>query len=463
MTTSIRIARDTLVGGTLGWAVAHAVAPRLIPSLEARSWVEGGTALLVAAAFAALSVHRRLERPLDAMTQTLRRSVPGDLLPPVPSGGTDETYDLAAALEHFRAGCLERFAQGIRERDRLLEVLEEMPMGLFELDEGGRIVFQNRVAREFLGTDDRALGRAPVETIRSGELQEMVDAALQDRVARTIDITLVEPTRRLLHVHAFPLESGLIVITEDVTRVRRLEKARSEMVANIGHELRTPLAAILGYLETLGEPGLGAEDRARFLAVIARNARRLERLVRDLSHLSRLESSPAARPATPVDLGVVAAAVLETLAPRIRAQTLRIRAEIPAGLPGVLADRDGLETVLQNLLDNAVRSTPPGGTITVGARAEEEGIQFWVEDTGPGIPRDLRERVFERFYRMDPGRNAGEGGSGLGLAIVKHTLLQYGGHVAVEEGSGGGARFVAWLPGETASQEDKLFPRNSLS
>jgi two-component system phosphate regulon sensor histidine kinase PhoR len=179
--------------------------------------------------------------------------------------------------------------------------------------------------------------------------------------------------------------------------------------------------------------------------VIARNSRRLERLVRDLSRLSRLESNQVAPKPEPLDLAAVAGAVLETMGPRTR--DIQVRVDIPPSLPPVRADRDGLETVLLNLMDNAVRATPAGGSITVGAREDHDHIELWVEDTGPGIPAHLRERVFERFYRVDAGRSLGEGGSGLGLAIVKHTVLQLGGRVWIEEGARGGARFHLSLPG----------------
>jgi two-component system phosphate regulon sensor histidine kinase PhoR len=232
-----------------------------------------------------------------------------------------------------------------------------------------------------------------------------------------------------------------------VTRLRRLEHARREIVANIGHELRTPLAAILGYLETLDQsPDLPPEERDRFLAVITRNARRLERLVKDLSRLSRLESSQVKLELEPLRLEEVLASATETVGPRAQDKGVEIRLDVQSPLPEIRADRHGLETVLLNLLDNAVRVSPEGKPVDVRVRRLEAGIQVEVEDRGPGIPQELRDRVFERFYRIDPGRSAEEGGSGLGLAIVKHTVLLHGGEVGVEGGPEGGAVFRFSLP-----------------
>ncbi len=224
------------------------------------------------------------------------------------------------------------------------------------------------------------------------------------------------------------------------------------MVANIGHELRTPLSAILGYLETLEHAeDLSAEDRARFLAVIARNGRRLDRLVRDLSRLSELESAQAKLVVESLAVDAMLDQVIETLGPRAEERGVHLEKESAASLPPVLADRHGLETVLLNLLDNAVRVSPPGSIVRVRAFQRKECVRFEVLDHGPGVPRDLRERVFERFYRIDTGRSSEEGGSGLGLAIVKHAILLHGGDVGVEDAPEGGALFYFTLPAVDAT------------
>ena len=446
MRTSIRIARDTFLGGAVGWIAAHMLGSRFLPGSPFQPWLEGGAALTFASLAAFWRIEHGIVRPLDEMTRTL--TMPAyELRPPLKLGDLDEMHDLQSALDQLLSGFQVRMAHNTGKRDQLVKILDALPVGILELDARGRIVFQNRTLQDLFDTSLRAIGRAPIEVIRSGELQEMMDAVQAEGVARSADITVVEPVRRQLHVHALPVEAGLIVIAEDRTQVRRLEKARSEMVANIGHELRTPLAAILGYVETLEHtPHVSAEDRARFLSVISRNSKRLERLVRDLSRLSRLESNQPLPKPEALDVTSLANAVVETFGPRMSERGIQVTTDIPAPLPSVKADRDGLETVLLNLMENALRATPSGGHITVGAEEKGGHIEVWVEDTGPGIPSELRERVFERFYRIDAGRSLGEGGSGLGLAIVKHTMMQYGGRVWIEESPEGGTSVHLLLP-----------------
>jgi len=446
MRTSIRIARDAFMGGAVGWVAAHALTSRFPEGSVVRPWLEGGAAVLCSSLAAFWRIERGIVYPLERMTRTLMQPA-YELRPPAELGDLDEMHDLQMAIDRLLSGFQVRMVHDSGKRDRLIKILNALPVGILELDERGRIVFQNRVLQDLFDTSLRAIGRAPIEVIRSGELQEIVDAVQAEGVARSADVTMVEPVRRQLHVHVLPVEDGLILIAEDRTQVKRLEKARSEMVANIGHELRTPLSAILGYVETLEQsPNLSAEDRARFLSVISRNSKRLERLVRDLSRLSRLESNQPVPEPESLNLKSLTEATLETFGPRTRDRNIQLRVDIPAGLPPVKADRDGLETVLLNLMENAVRATPPGGRITVGAREEDEQLELWVEDNGPGIPAELRERVFERFYRIDVGRSLAEGGSGLGLAIVKHTMLQYGGRVWIEDAPEGGASVHLLLP-----------------
>jgi two-component system phosphate regulon sensor histidine kinase PhoR len=225
------------------------------------------------------------------------------------------------------------------------------------------------------------------------------------------------------------------------------------MVANIGHELRTPLSAVLGYLETLEQdPNLSVEDRNRFLGVIRRNAKRLESLVRDLSRLSRLESGERALNPEPIVVERLVREAFETFGPRADTRGIRLVLEAEPGSPTLELDREGVETALLNLLDNALRVSPEGAEIRVRVGTRDDRFVIEIEDQGPGIPAELRERVFERFYRLDPGRSVEQGGTGLGLAIVKHTIQLHGGRVTIRAGERGGAVFEISLP--LASREE---------
>ena len=390
---------------------------------------------------------RRITRPVARLSAETRRIAEGALDRRVEPAGTAEVQDLALAVNHLADSLRHELLAVEIERLRLEHLLRGMPDGILALDAGGRITLANPAARSLLATGDDLVGKTPVEAVRSAELQQAVDRVLAEDRAESVELRVLEPERRTLHVTLVPRESGMVVVLQEVSRLRRLEAARREMVANIGHELRTPLSAILGYLETLEHAeDLSPEERARFLGVIARNARRLERLVRDLSRLSELESAQARLALEPLAVEGVLDQALETLAPRAEERGLRLEKETAAALPAVLADRHGLETVLLNLLDNAVRVSPQGSVVRVRALSRDRAVRFEVLDHGPGVPRDLRERVFERFYRIDSGRSSEEGGSGLGLAIVKHLVLLHGGEVGVEDAPEGGALFHFTLP-----------------
>lgn len=397
----------------------------------------------------------RISRPLTIMSHASRRIADGDLDRRLEPVGSREARELAQSVNHLADSLQAEIAKLEDERRRLDTLLERMPDGILTLDATGRITRANQAAQSMLGMSGPGLGRTPVEAVRSSELQAAVDRTLAAAAPETLEFTLTDPSRRILSVSLVPLASGLVMVVHDMTRLRRLEEARRDLVANIGHELRTPLTAILGYLETLEQGNLDAASTRRFLGITSRNARRLERLVQDLSRLARLESPGAAteRKAVPVSLAELVEGAVETVLPRAREKAVSIETDLEPGLPRIPGDASALETVVLNLLDNALRASPESGVIRVeGRRFGDDAVQVSVRDHGPGVPQAFRERIFERFYRMDAGRAADEGGSGLGLAIVKHAVQLHGGRVWVEDPPGGGARFVFILPGvETVS------------
>ncbi|HET9234722.1 MAG TPA: PAS domain S-box protein, partial [Candidatus Eisenbacteria bacterium] len=223
MPTSIRVARDSFLAAVLAGTVAYLLGQRFLSHHILAAWLAGGCSVLGGVGTAAWLVHRRVARPLDALTVGFMSSPPR-----FPSPGfadIDEMHDLTAALDRLLAGIQGRMDESKEERRRLTQIMDAMPVGLLELDERGRIVFQNRMLRDLLGTNEGSIGRPPVEVIRSGELQELVDAVREERKPLSADVTLVKPVRRHLTVHARPLEHGLIVIIEDMTRIRQLERA----------------------------------------------------------------------------------------------------------------------------------------------------------------------------------------------------------------------------------------------
>jgi two-component system phosphate regulon sensor histidine kinase PhoR len=240
----------------------------------------------------------------------------------------------------------------------------------------------------------------------------------------------------------------MVLVFHDLTRLRQLERTRQEFVANVSHELRTPLSLIKGYCETLID---GArQDPAvalRFLQTIEKHADRLTFLIEDLLTISRLESGQVVLNLQPVELAPLVARLLEERQSRVRDKAVRVRNDVPADLI-VRADADRIEQVLLNLVDNALKYGGPAVEVTVGARRREEDglVEVWVKDTGPGSAPEHRERIFERFYRVDRARSREQGGTGLGLSIVKHIVQSHGGEVWVNSEVGRGSTFCFTLP-----------------
>ena len=251
----------------------------------------------------------------------------------------------------------------------------------------------------------------------------------------------LELNNRTVVVSARPLEArGTLLVLSDITDLRRLETIRRDFVANVSHELKTPLTAIAGYAETLV-----GESPSTFAATILANAQRMQRLVDDLLDLSRIESGGWRPEPAPVNVESAARDAWEPFAERAAAQ--RVTFEIDVALPAqtIEVDRDALRQVFTNLFDNALRHTPPGGRIRVSAERTGDDTVVRVSDTGSGISADHLPRIFERFYRVDPGRSRQEGGTGLGLAIVKHLVEAHGRHVDAESELGHGTTILLYF------------------
>jgi len=311
-------------------------------------------------------------------------------------------------------------------------------------DARGRIVTANTAARRLLGyASDQSLpdlrqlfhpkpARAAVDAVLSGT--SVVDRELD------LDGSTVLANAR-------PLPSGgAVLVLHDVTDLRHLETMRRDFVANVSHELKTPLTSIAGYAETLVSDTPDPTTTRRFLEVILGNARRMHRLVDDLLDLSRIESGGWEPEPESVDLADTAAEILESFAERARSAGVTLAVEVAPAAATLTADPQSIRQILTNLVDNALRYTPPGGRIAVAARREDRSTLLEVRDTGSGIPAEHLPRLFERFYRVDPSRSRADGGTGLGLAIVKHLVEAHGGTSSADSVLGEGTVIRARFP-----------------
>jgi two-component system, OmpR family, phosphate regulon sensor histidine kinase PhoR len=293
-------------------------------------------------------------------------------------------------------------------------------------------------------------GRPPLEIIRNAEIHQLLTRARASRSSHAAEIEVggLKPRRLLIHVAPLSGEpESLLAVFVDVTELRRLETIRKDFVANVSHELRTPVAAIRSAAETVrGIPASEAGAAASFLEIIERNAERMGQLVQDLLDLSRIEAREFHFGITPILVQSVAEHILELFRGQAEAKQIRLALEIPPGISAVAADRRALEQILSNLVDNAIKYSAAGAKVTLDAAEEGGRIRLTVRDNGFGIEERHLPRLFERFYRVDPGRSRALGGTGLGLSIVRHLVEGMGGTVAVESTPGEGSLFTVSLP-----------------
>lgn len=331
-------------------------------------------------------------------------------------------------------------------------VFNSMVEGVVLLDGDDRILLANRRFNEFLGLQVEPRGQTLMEATRNHELADLVADLSAEAPVCERELRLPGLDERWLDANAAAIfgenqtRTGSVIVLHDLTRLKRLERNREEFVANVSHELRTPLSLIKGYTETLLD---GAKDdpavAVKFLQTIDRNAERLKLLIEDLLTISELESGRMRLQLQPVSLPVFVGKLVEDFQPRASSRNVRFVNEVPELV--VSADPNRLGQVFSNLVDNAIKYGRPEGTVTLRARQAEEGmIELCVADDGPGIPEEARERVFERFYRLDKARSREQGGTGLGLSIVKHIVQNHGGRVWVESEPGKGSRFYFSLP-----------------
>ena len=437
------------------------------------SYPRTGTLVTAFGALAAWIAGRaRRRRELAPVSDLLLRIGEGDVAASVRMPSEPDASRVMRAARRAQRGFAEALARAEDERDELRATLGALGTGLLSLDAQRRVRSTNAAADRILGIEGTAVrGRLLAECVRDPELLAFVEdsftSASREGVAprapeehllndspRPAELQLQGPGAAAVMAAAEPLRhadgriDGMIILIEDVTRLRRLESMRSDFAANVSHELRTPITNIKGYAETLQEVGFDdAAQARRFVGVIQRNAQRLAALVEDILLLSFLEQPGHAEQIEkhPIAVDEVIAEVVEELGPPAAARRVTVQVAEPSGLV-VMADRRLALQAIGNLLSNAVKFSSEGSTVRIWTRAEDGFAEIAVADEGPGIPERHLPRIFERFYRVDKARSREQGGTGLGLSIVKHVARVHGGSIHAESVVGRGSTFRLLLP-----------------
>jgi two-component system phosphate regulon sensor histidine kinase PhoR len=414
----------------------------------------GGSGLLLAAVLAG-ALARRITAPLRALSQALDRLGSGETINHVFAPGRDELADLSRAYNRMSDRLVTRIAQLEEDRQQLRTILSGMVEGVVALDADQRILFANNRAFQLLELPTLTpVGRHLWEVVRQRPLLDVVRRALESPEPAREELGWSGSATRSLTVHAArlpgPPPRGAVLVIHDTSELRRLERLRQEFVANVSHELKTPLSVIQAAVETLLD-GAAEEPhhRARFLQQIAGQSDRLHHLILDLLSLARIESGTELFELGAVLLEPVVRAAFDRLRPRAEARQQVLKAsgrDGPTAPIAVWADEEAVEQILDNLLDNALKYTPEGGKVEVVWRTEEQSVTIEVCDTGIGIPAADLPRIFERFYRVDKARSRQLGGTGLGLAIVKHLVQALHGTISATSTVGAGTTFTIVLP-----------------
>ncbi|MCH9650445.1 MAG: cell wall metabolism sensor histidine kinase WalK [Deltaproteobacteria bacterium] len=400
--------------------------------------------LAVAFAFA-----RRVTRPILLMTAAAESLAAGDHDQRVTVDASDELGSLARSFNRMAVDLRDRIDTVERERHRLLAILGAMVEGVVALDGNEQVVHMNRAAGKVLQVSpEDSIGKRIWEVIR----QPAVDKALRramEGVGNSSEARIAaEVTDRVIELHGAPLrDGGAVLVLYDVTELRQLEEVRRDFVANVSHELKTPVTAIVGLTETmLDDRDMESQIANRFLTRIGEQSRRMSVLVADLLALSRLEFGQGGLEQASLDLRTPILEALDSQRMQAGDRGLTLSETLPTTPLPVRGDEEALREATENLLTNAIRYTPDGGQVGVIAKRQGREVIVEVRDSGPGIEPQHQERIFERFYRVDQARSRELGGTGLGLAIVKHIILAHGGRVVVESSPGEGSVFRITLP-----------------
>jgi two-component system phosphate regulon sensor histidine kinase PhoR len=453
---AVVVKRDSQPIGVIRAAIPLERMETQVARIRAEFWIIGGIVALLALGVT-LAISRQYGRKIDELKQSAARLAEGELAHRLVMPDSEELAGLAESLNRMAAQLESRLQTVVSQRNQLEAVLSSMLEGVIAVSRDERIISVNQAAARWFDIDpEKVRGRSIPEAIRNLAIQKFVTRSLKSRTPVEDDITVYRNIERILNIKSAPLLDlgpepiGMLIVFSDVTQLRRLEDMRRDFVANVSHEIKTPLTAIKGFVETLHQKAVATPEEAdRFLGIISRHVDRLSTIIEDLLMLSRIENEGERgdikrEKSSLRDIFQNAAQIC-----RPRADEKGIQIEL-GGDEGIAAMVDPvlLEQAVVNLLDNAVKYSDPEKKVRIQAQTVGHEIQIRVQDHGIGIEKKHLPRLFERFYRVDKARSRAIGGTGLGLAIVKHIAQAHGGQVTVESRLGEGSLFTIHLPRE---------------
>ncbi|NWF77535.1 MAG: HAMP domain-containing protein [Chloroflexi bacterium] len=394
-------------------------------------------------------IARATTRPIREITKASRRIASGELGQKIPVRTKDETGQLAQAFNEMSSDLNKLVGDISTERTKLRTVLANMADGVIMADAEGKIVLANQATERLFNIREKdVITKHLIEVLRDHEAHEILKLCLKTTRTQTVQFDSVA-SKRFLRAIAIPIVegklTGALLLFQDLTELRNLQTMRRELVGNISHELRTPIAGIKAMVETLKDGAIDDKQAATdFLSRIDSEVDRLAQMVSELTELSRIETGKAELRMTPVDINVLIEEVATQLSPLAERQQVTLATNLATDLPIIKADNDRIRQTIINLVHNAIKFNHPGGRATVSTKVDRESVTVSVSDTGIGISKEDLPHVFERFYKADKARP--KGGSGLGLAIAKHTIQAHGGSIWAQSEEGKGSTFSFSLP-----------------
>lgn len=400
-------------------------------------------------------ITKSFTRPIEEIKNAAVDITKGKLDRSINIISNDEIGELARAID-FMADSLRDKINSIKDKNTKMEaILSSVVNGIIAVDSNENILFINPMAQQMLNiTEADIVGKHMLQVIRNNKLDNIIKDIFKNKSFEETEITVNYPMEKILRLYSnvikYPESDriiGIIIVIQDMTEIRNLEKIRSEFVANVSHELKTPLTSIKGFVETLKAGAIEDNDTAvKFLSIIEDEANRLNRLISDILSLSELENNKSKQKSEIIDISEKIIEITALLQNQAMQKNILLNTKIEEDVGKLEGDIDRFKQMIINLIDNAIKYTPEGGNIEIIAYNSENNAVIRIKDNGIGIPKEHIPRLFERFYRVDKARSRNVGGTGLGLAIVKHIVLQLGGRIEVHSEIGKGTEFILNIP-----------------